>query len=59
MKAIDILKELKRCGEFYYRAIEIDLMTDNCISGDEFEKLINEAIEDHNESCKHQSTSHK
>lgn len=43
-EAIKILKELVRCGEFYYSAIEINLMTPNCTDGEQFEKKIKELL---------------
>ncbi|KKM68642.1 hypothetical protein LCGC14_1458780 [marine sediment metagenome] len=48
----ELLTDLKRCGIFYYSAIEIDIHVDNSIDGEEFEEKINsllEKINEHNE----------
>ncbi len=39
-----LLLDLKRCGQFYHRAIEIDLMAKPRIDGEQFEKRINELL---------------
>ncbi len=39
-----LLLDLKRCGQFYRRAIEIDLMAKPRIDGEQFEKRINELL---------------
>lgn len=46
-----LLNDLKRCGDFYYSAIEIDNHVDNNIDGEEFEKKIDKILEKINKCC--------
>lgn len=43
-EAIKILRELVRCGEFYYSAIEIDLHVKDRTDGEEFEAWIKDVL---------------
>ena len=40
----ELLQDLKRCGSFYYSAIELDIHTENFINGEELEKRINKLL---------------
>ena len=41
---ISFLLDLKRCGEFYHSAIEIDSHCDDPISGDEFKERLDDIL---------------
>lgn len=43
-KILNFLLDLKRCGEFYPSAIELDKYVENPFDGLEFEKRLNELI---------------
>lgn len=49
--ARDMLTNLKRCGDFYFSAIELDRYIDNPIGGEDLEKDIDKLLEMINERC--------
>lgn len=49
--ARDMLTNIKRCGDFYFRAIELDRHLDNPINGEDLEKDIDKLLEMINERC--------
>jgi hypothetical protein len=44
IEAFSIIKDLKRCGDFYHTAIELDIHDKNFISGEDFEERINKLL---------------